>query len=328
MPRMSASADTVLVLTHTADHFVTERVAEALARRGVTAVRFDTDLFPLEAGSRRASPTGRALTRCAAGRSSSMRGACAPCGRAACGRRASPTSSSRPSARAACARRAAALRGWLTALADVRWVNPLDAGAAAEDKPRQLRLARELGLCVPRTLVTNDPDAVRAFREEVGPLVTKMLTPLSQSMGKAELFVRTSALRDEDLADLSGLALSPMVFQERIEKRRELRVACVGTRTFTGALDASRSAAGAVDWRAARPDEVRWEHAELDARVAERLARLLSALGLSYGAADLIETPSGETVFLELNPGGEWGMLERDLGLPIGEALAEELLGS
>jgi len=324
---MSASADTVLVLTHTADHFVTERVAEALARRGVTAVRFDTDLFPLEA---------RLTTRIADGESAhTLR-----CGtleldarsvRAVWARRLwTPRlpDELEPPIREGCLRETrAALRGWLTALADVRWVNPLDAGAAAEDKPRQLRLARELGLCVPRTLVTNDPDAVRAFREEVGPLVTKMLTPLSQSMGKAELFVRTSALRDEDLADLSGLALSPMVFQERIEKRRELRVACVGTRTFTGALDASRSAAGAVDWRAARPDEVRWEHAELDARVAERLARLLSALGLSYGAADLIETPSGETVFLELNPGGEWGMLERDLGLPIGEALAEELLG-
>jgi glutathione synthase/RimK-type ligase-like ATP-grasp enzyme len=208
----------------------------------------------------------------------------------------------------------------------VRWVNPLDAGTAAEDKPRQLRLARELGLSVPRTLVTNDPEAVRAFREEVGPLVTKMLTPLSQSMGKAELFVRTSAVRDEDLADLSGLALAPMVFQERIRKQRELRVACVGNRCFAGALDASRSAAGQVDWRAARPDEVRWEHAELDADLAARLARLVSALGLAYGAADLIETPSGETVFLELNPGGEWGMLERDLGLPIGAALAEELL--
>jgi len=33
-------------------------------------------------------------------------------------------------------------------------------------------------------------------------------------------------------------------------------------------------------------------------------------------------------VFLELNPSGEWGMLERDLALPIGAALAEELLGT
>src|SRR6185503_6963201 len=163
-------------------------------------------------------------------------------------------------------------------------------GAAAENKLRQLRLARALGLCVPRTLVTNDPDAVRAFRAEVGTLVTKMLTPLSVSMGKAELFVRTTELGDEDLADLDGLRASPMVFQERIEKRRELRVACVGARVFAGAIDASRSQAGRTDWRGARPDEASWEPAALAPGAARALRELLERLGLVYGAADLIET--------------------------------------
>ena len=49
-------------------------------------------------------------------------------------------------------------------------------------------------------------------------------------------------------------------------------------------------------------------------------------LGLVFGAVDLICTPAGEHVFLEVNPGGEWGMLERDLGLPISEASASALL--
>ena len=30
--------------------------------------------------------------------------------------------------------------------------------------------------------------------------------------------------------------------------------------------------------------------------------------------------------FLEVNPQGEWGMLQRDLGLPIGEAIAIKLV--
>ena len=55
-------------------------------------------------------------------------------------------------------------------------------------------------------------------------------------------------------------------------------------------------------------------------------ARSSRALGLVFGAVDLIRTPDGEHVFLEVNPAGEWGMLERDLGLPIADALAEALL--
>ncbi|HYP53826.1 MAG TPA: hypothetical protein VEQ42_09825 [Pyrinomonadaceae bacterium] len=53
----------------------------------------------------------------------------------------------------------------------------------------------------------------------------------------------------------------------------------------------------------------------------------MSRLGLAFGAIDLIRTPSGEHVFLEVNASGEWGMLERDLNLPVSEALADVLLG-
>jgi glutathione synthase/RimK-type ligase-like ATP-grasp enzyme len=321
-----SAADTVLILTHTADHYVIERVAGALEERGARAVRFDSDLFPLEARlSARLDANGELdLLRNGAGELDTRRV------RAVWARKLwvpRLPEGLEPRIREGCAREsAAALRGWLSALEGVRWVNPLGAGLAAENKLRQLRLARALGLRVPRTLVTNDPDAVRAFRAEVGRLVTKMLTPLSVSMGKADLFVRTSEVRDEDLADLDGLRASPMVFQERVEKRRELRVACVGARAFAGAIDASRSQSGQTDWRGARTDEARWEPAELPPAAARALRGLLDRLGLVYGAADLIETPTGELVFLEINPGGEWGMLERDLDLPIAAALAEELL--
>ena len=225
--------------------------------RGARAVRFDTDLFPTEARLSAHIANGRDEVRlhCRALELEPAR-VRAVWARKLWGSRFPETLDAR--LREGCARESrAALVGWLSALEGVRWVNPMDAALAAEDKQRQLRLATRLGLRVPRTLVTNDPAAVRAFREEVGPLVTKMLTPLSTSMGKADLFVHTSVVRDEDLADLDGLRFSPMVFQERIEKRIELRVACVGARCLTGAIDASRSESGRVDWRLSRPDEVR-----------------------------------------------------------------------
>jgi glutathione synthase/RimK-type ligase-like ATP-grasp enzyme len=99
----------------------------------------------------------------------------------------------------------------------------------------------------------------------------------------------------------------------------------VGERCFVGAINASRSVEGQVDWRRARPGEVHWEKGELPPEVAERLVRLVAELGLVYGAADFIVTPEGRHVFLEVNPGGEWGMLEKDLGLPIAAALAGAL---
>ena len=139
--------------------------------------------------------------------------------------------------------------------------------------------------------------------------------------------MHTSPVRPEDLEDAGGLRHSPMVFQENVPKEVELRVACAGDELFVGAIDA-RGTAGTTDWRAAAPSEVSWQAGELPAETAVRLRRLLRRLGLVYGAVDLIRTPDGRHVFLEVNPGGEWGMLERDLGLPVSEALASALLES
>jgi len=329
------SADTVLILTHGADHFVIERVAEALSERGVRSARFDTDRFPLEARlATRIGPDGDAHGLRAGSDQGETAGDEAELDlarvRAVWARKLwTPRlpDTLEPRVREGCLRESrACLLGWLAALDGVRWVNPLDAATRAENKPRQLRLARAAGLRVPRTLVTNDPAEVRAFAGEVGEVVAKMLTPLSISMEKAEMFVHTTRLGPADLAALDGLRFAPMVFQELVPKALELRVACVGARTFTGAIDARHSAEGGVDWRLAKPGEARWTEHDLAAPVAAALRRLLDALGLVYGAADLIVTPAGEHVFLEMNPGGEWGMLERDLGLPIGAAIATELL--
>jgi hypothetical protein len=174
--------------------------------------------------------------------------------------------------------------------------------------------------------MTNDPDAVRAFRTEHGAIVAKMLTPLSVGMEHQPFSVRTSLVRDEDLDHLDSLRHAPMVFQALVPKEVELRVACVGRRAFAGAIDASHSERGRVDWRSAHPDEVRWQAAELPAAIAVCLQALFERLGLCQGAVDLIRTPDGRHVFLEVNPVGEWGMLERELGLPIADAIAEELL--
>jgi hypothetical protein len=314
----------VLILTHSADRFVVERVAAALERRGARAWRFDTDAFP--ARTRLSARRGG----CGSDRVALERGELELADVAAVWARKvwTPHVDERlePRLREGAVREsAAALRGFFDGLHGARWVDALETARAAENKLRQLRLAEDVGLDVPRTLTTNDPDAARAFCAEHGEVVAKMLTPLSFGMEASPFFVRTSRVRADDLAHLDDLRHAPMVFQELVPKALELRVACVGERAFAGAIDASRSERGQVDWRAARPDEVSWTRAELPADVAARLYALLARLGLRHGAVDLIRTPDARHVFLEVNPTGEWGMLERDLDLPIADALAQEL---
>lgn len=321
---MATQRDAVLLLTHSGDFYTIDLVAEALARRGVRPVRFNTDHFPSSiklstrvSDAQVTTETGEQI------RTTEIRAVWA---RKLWSARMSNDLDGRY--RSMCiSESAAALEGFLDALQDVPWVNDLQRQRDAENKQRQLRIAARAGLRVPRTLVTNDPAAARQFFAETdGQTVAKLLRPLAVSMDAAQPFVYTSRVREEDLAGAETLRHCPMVFQELIPKAYELRVACVAGETFAAAIDASGTSRGETDWRRVAPEECHWQQAQLPTKVATSLLALMSELGLVFGAVDLICTPSGEHVFLEVNPGGEWGMLERDLGLPISEAIAAALL--
>ena len=323
----TASRDVVLLLTHSGDFYTVDLVSQALARKGVRPIRFNTDLFPSSVKLlAHAGDTRAAQLFTEAGEQISTAEVRAVWARKLWSPRMSDDLDHRY--HSMCINESvAALEGFLDALHQARWVNDLDRQRAAENKQRQLRLAARAGLRAPRTLVTNDPAAARQFFEETeGQTVAKLLRPLAISMDADRPFVYTNRVSEEDLAAADKLRHSPMVFQELIPKAFELRVACVSGEAFAGALDATGTSRGHTDWRRAAPEECHWRTATLPREVASSLRALMSELGLVFGAVDLICTPSGEYVFLEVNPGGEWGMLERDLGLPISEAIAGALL--
>ena len=321
------SRDAVLLLTHSADFYTVELVEEALARMGARAFRLDTDRFPtsVKLSARIGNDCSAHLITDAEKQISAAEV------RAVWARKLwMPQMDAALDGRfrEMCIRESvAAIEGFLDALHDARWVNDIQLERAAENKQRQLRLAAQAGLRIPRTLVTNDAAAMRKFFAETeGRMVAKLLRPLTVSMNADSLFVYTSQVSEADLANAETLRHSPMVFQELIPKELELRIAWVAGETFTGALDASGTSRGQTDWRLAAPGECRWQKALLPVEVSKGLDALMYGLGLVFGAIDLIRTPAGEHVFLEVNPGGEWGMLERDLGLPIADAIARALL--
>jgi glutathione synthase/RimK-type ligase-like ATP-grasp enzyme len=320
---MIMSRDVVLLLTHSGDFFTVDRVADGVVRRGRRAIRVDTDRYPASVGI--SSRNGSAVLRIdgeAIG-DDRVRGIWL---RRIFG--APPDPEMDPQFAAECAAESrAALHGFLDSLHAASWVDPLERVRAAENKLRQLRLAAAAGLMVPRTIVTNDATDARGFYEELGGrVVAKLLRPLTLSMGAPARAVYTSQVRAEDVEEMDSLALCPMVFQERIPVARELRVAYVDGRCFAGAIDVAADADGEPDWRRARGQRAAWAHGRLEAATEGAIGRLMRRLGLRYGALDVIQAPDGREVFLEVNPSGEWGMLEKELDLPIGDAIAAALV--
>jgi hypothetical protein len=317
----------VLLLTHSDDYYCIDLVQQALKARGVRALRVDTDRYPTEVRiSARFAARERSFVLRVDDEEVPLDDVPAVWARRLWPGRLPPNLDARYAPHCRKESRTAFF-DTLALVEGARWVNPVRPLFAAESKLLQLQSAQEVGFALPDTAITNDPDEARALYDRTGKrAVTKLLGALSQTMDASGDFVYTSALSDDDMGAVDQVQLCPQVFQAWVDKSCELRVIAVGEQLFTGAIDASASATGQVDWRLSRPGEAKWSRYELPDEVATRIHALMRKLDLRYGAVDLIVTPEDEHVFLEVNPAGEWGWLERDLGLPIGAALADELL--
>jgi MvdD family ATP-grasp ribosomal peptide maturase len=199
------------------------------------------------------------------------------------------------------------------------------------NKQLQLQVAREIGLLTPRTLTTNNPEAVKQFAQECKEqgMITKMLSQFAiyDEQGQEQV-VFTNLVKDEDLEHLDGLRFCPMTFQENIPKALELRTTIVGKNVFTAAIDSQRLKGSSFDWRKEGKALVEdWKAYDLPEDVQKKLFKLMDYFGLNYGAIDIIVTPDGRHVFLEINPVGEFFWMEVfSPHFPISQAIADILL--
>jgi glutathione synthase/RimK-type ligase-like ATP-grasp enzyme len=198
------------------------------------------------------------------------------------------------------------------------WVNPPALDALAGHKPYQLALAQSLGLDIPPTMMTSDPQEAHEFwRSCNGDVIYKQFIALPDSwsetrrLGEAEAKLGDAAIR-----------VAPVIFQRHVAAVADLRVTIIGDEVFAAAVDV-RDLAYDVDVRM----NVNARHVahDLPDDVAEKLRALMQKLGLVYGAVDLRLTEDGRYVFLEINPAGQFLYVEQQTRQPISAALAARL---
>ncbi|HSE19080.1 MAG TPA: hypothetical protein VLB46_18615 [Pyrinomonadaceae bacterium] len=319
----------VLIITHSDDNESVARVTEAINRKGGHTIRFDTDRYPTDVRlTAYYSGADERLTLTNEEGEFDLREVESIWHRRINFGAHLPARLDKQLRHASLGEASAAAHGMLASLKAFR-LDHLHHIRHAENKQLQLQVARELKLDTPRTLTTNDPTAVHAFAKSCeNGVVTKMLSSFAIYDEGKELVVFTNRVKPEDLADLSGLRLCPATFQELLPKSLEIRVTVVGHRIMSAAVDSQVSTRATHDWRR---DGVRmlqdWMPHQLPLDVEEKILRLMDYFSLNYGAIDVILTPDGKHVFLELNPCGEFFWLERSPGLRISEAIADLLLG-
>ncbi|GAA4104397.1 MvdC/MvdD family ATP grasp protein [Streptomyces hundungensis] len=200
------------------------------------------------------------------------------------------------------------------------FMNHPSKASAAEFKPRQLQVARAAGLTTPRTLVTTDAQAVRRFAKLIdGPIITKPLgTPVvAHEGGYEQMYTRVV-----DLSKLDGISLTAHMFQEQVGKDFEVRAVMVGDRCHSARIDAGSDEAR-IDWRTDY-DSLTITPIKTPCAVETSLRRYAAVMDLAYFAADFIVRPSGEWIFLEANPSGQWAWAN-SAELPLANAISRTL---
>lgn len=192
----------------------------------------------------------------------------------------------------------------------IRWVNSWQAYQFHKEKPLQLRQVQQLGVQIPKTLIGNDPIAIREFvrnHEKVifkpvyGGAPTKPLEPEHLTSGRLEL----------------ALSLSPIALQEYIPGTN-IRVYVIGR-----ALYAAEIRSAAIDFRADQKAPI--VPLEIPDAIQHYCHRIARALGLVWTAIDWRLTPEGQFVFLEANPSPMFIHFERQTQYPITQTLIDIL---
>lgn len=205
------------------------------------------------------------------------------------------------------------VRGLLMTVSQTAFsVNEHGSARAAENKVLQLHVARQVGLALPPTLISNDPQRIRQFlsTHAHSGTIFKSFKPATWESNDRVAVLYTSKVDMDALPDDDVLRMSPSIFQAYVPKAFEVRVTCMGAELVAAQLDSQLTREGTIDWRMASRDAMRVTPIELPAAIADKCRVLLKRLGLVFGCMDFIVTPSGDYVFLEVNQMGQFLWVE------------------
>ncbi len=224
----------------------------------------------------------------------------------------------------------AALWSFYTNL-NVFWMNhPLFGSRLLEaNKLYQMNTASKIGLKVPDTIITNNSEELLFFcRKHNGEIAVKMLSGhvFSAEGSGRMLYLYTQKITEKELIKkFKKVSLTPILAQEYVEKKIELRITVVNKSIFSCAIYSQDSERTKYDWRRYDFDNVKHEQYKLPKEIEEKILKLMEIWNISFGAIDFILTPKDEYVFLEINPHGQWGWIEDLTGMPISLKITETL---
>jgi hypothetical protein len=188
------------------------------------------------------------------------------------------------------------------------WINKPSASRRAKNKIFQISVAKQYGLGVPKSIITNDAEAINNFIDgDIG--IHKSIS--ESGVIDNELVSRTSIFSKSEIDEDSGIDMAPGCFQQFINSDLELRTYVAGNSAMTVVIKPQDKFL-IPDIRSQPKNDGLFSISSNFSHYEKDLINLVQSIDLKYAAVDSIVTEQGIT-FLELNPSGSWEWLPHDV---------------
>ncbi len=193
------------------------------------------------------------------------------------------------------------------------------------NKLLNLYWAKEVGLSIPNTCVTNNKVDLLHFVEKDKKYITKSLVR-GPSLEVDGYYYAGSGTVFLDI-ELANDTFAPSLVQEYIEKEVEIRTFFFEDYFFSMAIFSQNDSLTSVDYRnynKTKPN--RNVPFDLPDKILEKVKAFAKKINCSTGSIDIILTPKGEFVFLEINLMGQYHWLSENCNYYIDKIIAEKLI--
>lgn len=202
------------------------------------------------------------------------------------------------------------------------------------NKITNLTAAAKAGLKIPATLVTNNITDLLQFCTKWGKVITKAIaynrcTVLLEGE-EVILSSDTSLLTVADVKKLEPIYQDkkplPALYQQYVDKEIELRIFFLYGDCYAMAIFSQNDEQTKIDFRNYNIDRPnRCIPYSLPEDIRRSIINFMEAVDMNCGSIDMIVTPQGDYVFLEVNPIGQYQWLERNCNYPISKNIAKKL---
>ena len=194
------------------------------------------------------------------------------------------------------------------------------------NKLKNLVLATECGLETPNTFITSSKKELFNNKEViVGKSITKPIKFGNIEIENGAIGAGTVIfdLKQEFVADI----FFPSLFQEKIEKKWEIRTFYFNRKTYSIAIFSQNNEKTATDFRnydTEKPNRI--TPFLLPIEIEEKLILFMEKVGLNCGSIDFIYTTENQFLFLEVNPVGQFNQVSLPANYYLEKKIAKFLI--